>query len=344
MNKQLKVFATASVALLLLLSLFAAAVMAKDAGSVDSGSSGSSVSDSSGSGSSSNSDDNNDDEVADAKTDIRVKDAASNTEIRIKEDANKQTAEVRIKDAKAEVKVKTEGNTGFAGIISRLMSFLFGKREKAAETASTASQSAPAETTAQPDKAKDAASTAITTAPGITIDKTLSSGPGYPTGPLDLAVPATQMILDRVGTVKGTPAGQLEVKDRQYEIPLETVPPTVAAIPVTINGVSYTASEVKVISNLKTKAGTGQHSGTIDVDIDVPLGSTLPAGHITLQYSGSAIVSGSMISSGGLFKTSKMTGVFAGLVSEGTYTMTIIESGQTFGSPAIVSISTTSTV
>lgn len=162
------------------------------------------------------------------------------------------------------------------------------------------------------------------------------SGPGYPTGPLNLVVPSRQIFLDRVGQVKANGA-QLEIKDRQYEIPLETIPPTVASIPITINGVANVADELKVISNLKVKDGTGQHNGTIDVDID-----TLPGGHVTLDYQGTATVMGSTITSTGKFKTSKTTGIFSGLVAEGTYTMTIVESVSVAGAPATISITTIS--
>lgn len=158
------------------------------------------------------------------------------------------------------------------------------------------------------------------------------SGPGYPTGPLNLTVSAVQLLFDRVGQVKGG-----EVKGRQYEIPIDdTIPPTGAPVPVTINGVANTAG-VKVISNLKTKDGVGQHQGTIDVDMDI-----VPTGHVTLAYNGSATVVGSTITSKGTFKTAKTTGLFAGLIAEGTYEMTIVESGQVFGSPVTVSITTVS--
>lgn len=155
------------------------------------------------------------------------------------------------------------------------------------------------------------------------------SGPGYPTGPLNLVVSNTQLFLDKPGQVNGA-----EVKDRQYENPLETIPPTIVSLPITINGVANNANEIKVISNIKG----GQHSGTIDVDIDV-----LPAaGHLTLQYNGAATVAGGTITSAGTYKTAGTTGIFTGLVAEGTYTMTITESGNTVGSPASVSITTTS--
>ncbi len=157
-----------------------------------------------------------------------------------------------------------------------------------------------------------------------------SSGKGYPTGVLIMSVPATQLTLDRVGQVKGG-----EVKDRQYE--------GVGQLPVTIGGTLFYATEIKVISNLKAKNGIGQHSGTIDVDID-NIADPTRAGHVALQYQGSATVStslsGTTIVSGGTFKTSKTTGIFAGLVASGTYTMAILESGTTLGSPATVSITT----
>lgn len=162
------------------------------------------------------------------------------------------------------------------------------------------------------------------------------SGPGYPTGPLNLTLPASQLLFDRAGQVKEG-NGALEIKDRQYEAPLETIPPTFGAFPVAINGVLNTATELKVISNLKAQNGVGKHSGTIDIDID-----TVPAGHLTLSYSGSATVVGSTITSKGTFKTAKTTGIFAGLVANGTYNMTIVESGNTVGAPVTVTLSTAS--
>ncbi len=324
MKNNLKVSAVAII-MALLLAIAAAPLLAESGSSDDDSKSSDSSSDKSSSDSASKSSGNADDKAAANEEKVEVK---------IKENA--KTAEVRVKNANSEVRIKADANTGFAGVFSRLMSFLFGKNKDAEQLAANvqkANDNEQAEDAAQ--KAIDAAAmkeTVSTPAPGITIDKSLSSGPGYPTGPLDISLQSATLLLDRVGQVKGN-----EVKDRQYEVEF-------TAIPVTINGVSYTATEVKVISNLKTKAGAGQHSGTIDVDIDVPLGSTLPAGHIALEYKGSAIVSGSMITSGGVFKTSKMTGVFSGLVSEGTYTMSIIETGSTFGSPAIVSITTTSNI
>ncbi len=274
-----------------------------------------------------------DDKISDKpKTDITVKDGELKIEAKEGQDRIKTEVKASSNEQNAEVKVKTEARGAFANLISRLIASIFGKSEGSApEAANSGISDKEAEESEKTSAVEQAQKNSIATpAPGITIDKTLSSGPGYPTGPLDISLPPTQLLLDRVGQAKGT-----EVKDRQYEIEF-------SSIPLTINGVSYTATEVKVISNLKTKAGTGQHQGTIDVDIDVPLGSTLPAGHITLEYKGSAIVNGAMISSGGVFKTSKMTGIFAGLVSEGTYSMSIIETGNTFGSPAIVSITTTS--
>lgn len=166
----------------------------------------------------------------------------------------------------------------------------------------------------------------------------VAAGVGSETAPLELSVPETQLLLEKAGQVKGTPDGQLEVRGRQYEMPLDAVPSVSAAIPVTINGVRYAASEVKVISSLKAEAGTGEHSGTMDVDIDVPIGSALPAGHLTLEYKGSASVSGSLIASEGVFRLVKATGTFAGMKAEGIYTLTIVESGSAVGSPATVSI------
>lgn len=176
---------------------------------------------------------------------------------------------------------------------------------------------------------------AVQAAAGIIITGAVS-GPGYPTGPLNLTLPATQLLFDRAGQTKQG-GGQLEIKDRQYEAPLETIPPTLGAFPVTINGVANTATQLKVISSLKTKDGVGQHQGSIDVDID-----TVPAGHLTLAYSGTATVVGSTITSKGTFKTAKTTGIFAGLIAEGTYEMTIVESGSVAGAPVTVSLVTTS--
>lgn len=160
------------------------------------------------------------------------------------------------------------------------------------------------------------------------------SGPGYPTGPLNMVLPSSQLLLDRIGQVSEA-AGALNVKDRQFEAPLETIPPTLGSFPITINGVANTATQLKVISNLKAQGGIGQHQGTIDVDID-----TVPAGHVTLAYSGTATVAGSTTTSKGTFKTTSATGIFTGLVAEGTYEMTIVESGNTVGSPVMVSLTT----
>lgn len=148
-----------------------------------------------------------------------------------------------------------------------------------------------------------------------------ASGPGYGV-PLTVSVPSTQLLLDRVGEVKAQP-GQVEVKDRQYE--------GIGSLPVTINDTSFTANEIKVISNLRVKGGVGQHQGTVDIDID-----TVPGGHLTLEYKGSATLSGGTIVSGGTFKVVKATDIFALIRSEGTYVMTIVESGSTLGSPATV--------
>lgn len=154
------------------------------------------------------------------------------------------------------------------------------------------------------------------------------SGPGYPTGPLNISLSAVQLLFDRPGQVKGA-----EVTGRQYETPLDdTVPPIGVPVPITINGVANTAG-VKIISNMKKN----QHQGTINID------DTVPALHATLQYNGTATVVGSTITSRGTFKTSKCTGVCAGLVAEGTYEMTITEPAQLiFGAPVIVSLTTVS--
>ncbi len=154
------------------------------------------------------------------------------------------------------------------------------------------------------------------------------SGPGYPTGPLDMDTGAVSMLLDRVGQVK-TQGDKMEVKDRQYEAN--------GSFPVTINGANLNATEIKVLSDLKLDAGTGDHQGTIDVDID-----SVPGGHITLDYQGTATMTGDTIASAGTFETTETTGIFDGLVAEGTYVMTIVESGDTLGSGVIVTISTRS--
>lgn len=192
-----------------------------------------------------------------------------------------------------------------------------------------------AEPVAEPVKLPKATSTPEQAAAGIIIHGGVS-GPGYPTGPLSLSLINTTLLFDRIGAVKEG-IGSLEIKDRQYEAPLETIPPTMGAFPVMINGVANTATQVKVISNLKTQNGVGQHSGTIDIDID-----TVPAGHVTLAYDGTATVVGSTITSKGTFKTAKTTGIFAGLVANGTYNMTILESGTMVGSPVTLNLTTVS--
>lgn len=265
--------------------------------------------------------------------------------VEAREGLNEFKADVRVKDSNSRqitgVSVKAEAKGGFAGVLSRLFASLFGRQQAQSEAVNKADD-APVQSVLSEDssgiqsQSLQAQGKVSSPAPGIVIDKALSSGQGYPTGPLDISLPASQLLLDRIGQVREKP-GEFEVRDRQYEAEF-------AAIPVLINGISYIATEVKVISSLKAKAGAAQHQGTIDIDIDVPLGSALPAGHITLEYKGSAVVSGALISSGGVFRTSKMTGVFAALVSEGTYSMTIIETGSALGSPATVSITTTSSV
>ncbi len=336
MKNNLKISAIAMI-MALLLATAAAPLLAESGSGSDSSNdekeSGSEKSSSdddstgSNSGSSGRSDSSEDKTNDKPKTDVQAKDGELKVEVTDGESRLKVEAKT---NSNGQAEVKTEARGGFAGLISRLIASIFGRSGSApSEDADSGTSSEEAAEGGQASEAaKERESKVTTPAPGITIDKSLSSGPGYPTGPLDISLPSTQLLLDRVGQVKGN-----EIKDRQYEVEF-------AAVPVTINGASYTATEIKVISNLKGN----KHEGTIDVDIDVPLGSTLPAGHITLEYKGSAIISGSMISSGGVFKTSKMTGVFAGLVSEGTYSMSIIETGSTFGSLAIVSITTTSNI
>lgn len=368
MHKNQKKLYSLLVVFLLIASIAMYAVAAKDGDSSSGSSSGSSDSSSSNSASSSSKSSNtasNDDVKKDAmkaddKNNANAKDDKNRFKIEVKNDKKKAEArdgnnklKVEVKDDKnnqnMEVKVKAESKNGFGDIISRLLSFIFGKKTNEAEKAPEAAASAQASVNAQAQAGQgvtaetqenEAAApvnqaSAAAQAAGVIITGGVS-GPGYPTGPLNLVVPSTQLFLDKVGQVKQ--GAQLEVKGRQYEVPLETIPPTTASIPITINGVANTANEIKVISNLKVKNGVGQHSGTIDVDIDV-----LPAaGHLTLQYSGTATVAGSTITSGGVFKTAKSTGIFAGLVAEGTYMMTIAESGSTQGAPATVTITTTS--
>ncbi|MBI2865834.1 MAG: hypothetical protein HYX99_00540, partial [Chloroflexi bacterium] len=90
--------------------------------------------------------------------------------------------------------------------------------------------------------------------------------------------------------------------------------------------------------DLRVRDGVGQHQGTIDIDID-----TIPGGHLTLEYRGSATVSGSTIISSGTFKVVKATDIFNGIRSEGSYTLTIVESGDTLGAPATVTFSASGT-
>ncbi len=93
------------------------------------------------------------------------------------------------------------------------------------------------------------------------------SGPGYPTGPLDVAMKA-DLTLSDPGQVKGV-GGEQEVKDRQYQ--------GTGEYDVSINGASLTASKVVITSNLKFEGETAQHRGKIDIDVNAPAG-----GHITL--------------------------------------------------------------
>ncbi|MBI2866530.1 MAG: hypothetical protein HYX99_04145 [Chloroflexi bacterium] len=161
----------------------------------------------------------------------------------------------------------------------------------------------------------------------------IPGGPGYGV-PLAVSVSSTRLLLDRVGEVKEKP-GEFEVRDRQYE--------ATGSFPVSITSTvssvtTFNANEIKVISNLRVRDGTGEHQGTVDIDIDA-----LPGGHLTLEFRGSVAVSGSTITSSGTFRVVQATGVFAGIRSEGPYTLTIVESGATLGSPAMVTFSASGT-
>lgn len=155
-------------------------------------------------------------------------------------------------------------------------------------------------------------------------------GGGAAGGALNLQIHATSLVLDRIGQVKADP-GKLEVKDRQYEAS--------GVFPFVLNGGAQTASSLKVISNLKLQAGTGQQQGTIDVDLDFPLPVT---GHLTLEFQANASMTGSTITSVGTFKVIKATGVFVPATNaQGSLNMTIVETAQTVGAPVTVQVSAT---
>ena len=150
-------------------------------------------------------------------------------------------------------------------------------------------------------------------------------------GSLTVSVVGIELPLDRVGEVRDE-GDRLEIRDRQHE-------GEDGAFPVTINGTGFLADEIKVISDLKVRDGASEHRGTIDIDID-----RIPGGHITLEYKGTATISGSTTSgftihSSGEFKVTKATDIFEGIRAEGSYNMTIIESGSTLGNLATVTIS-----
>ncbi|MBI4289346.1 MAG: hypothetical protein HY671_13085 [Chloroflexi bacterium] len=153
-------------------------------------------------------------------------------------------------------------------------------------------------------------------------------GPGYPTGPLNMTISGAQLTTGVVGQVNEQ-GGQLEIKGRQYA--------AAGFFPVTINDVSRIANEIKVVSNLKLTAGSGQHQGSLDIDI-----AAAPGGHVTLEYQGTATMTGSAIMSKGSFKTTKTTGTFAGLVADGSYDMSIVELASGQGAPAMITIITKS--
>ncbi len=142
---------------------------------------------------------------------------------------------------------------------------------------------------------------------------------------LTISVDSVDLPLDRVGEVKNK-GDELEIKDRQYEGEL-------GFFPTNINGTGFQADEIKVISDLKIRDSVGEHRGTIDIDID-----SIPGGHITLEYRGTATRKLSTISSSGQFKVIRATGIFDAIRASGSYIMTIVESGNTLGSPATVTI------
>lgn len=150
-------------------------------------------------------------------------------------------------------------------------------------------------------------------------------------GPLIVSIESIELPLDRVGEVRDE-GDRFEVRDRQHEGEF-------GAFTVTINGTGFLADEIKIISDIKVRDGIGEHRGTIDIDID-----SVPGGHITLEYRGTATISGSTASgftivSSGEFKVTKATDMFEGIRAEGGYDMTIMESGSTLGDLATVTVS-----
>lgn len=170
----------------------------------------------------------------------------------------------------------------------------------------------------------------VTVAIGL-VAMLLASGAASTGGSLAVSINSVELPLDRVGEVRDE-GDRFEVKDRQYE-------GEVGAFPVTINGTDFLADEIKVISDLKVRDGIGEHRGTIDIDID-----SVPGGHITLEYKGTATISGSTTSgftivSSGEFKVTKATDIFDGIRAEGSYDMTLMESGSSRGDLVTVTVS-----
>lgn len=150
-------------------------------------------------------------------------------------------------------------------------------------------------------------------------------------GSLTISVDGVELPLDDEGEVRDE-GDRLEIRDRQHEGEFGT-------FPVTINGTGFLADEIKVISNLKVRDGASEHRGTIEIDID-----SIPGGRITLEYRGTATISGSTASgftivSSGEFKVTKATDMFEGIRAEGGYDMTIMESGSSRGDLATVTVS-----
>ena len=151
-------------------------------------------------------------------------------------------------------------------------------------------------------------------------------------GPLTISVVNVVLPLDRVGEVRDE-GDRLEVRDRRYEGEAGT-------FRVAIDDTGFLADEIKVTSDLKVQGGIGEHRGTIEIDID----NSTRNGRITLEYRGTASVSGSTTSgftivSRGDFKVTETRGIFNGMRAEGSYNMTIVESGSTLGSSATTTIS-----
>ena len=138
--------------------------------------------------------------------------------------------------------------------------------------------------------------------------------------------------LDRLGEVRDE-GDRFEIRDRRYE-------GEEGAFPVTINNIGFSADEIKVTSDVRIRDGVGEHQGTIEIDID-----GTPRGRITLEYRGTvtsksgSAEDGFTIVSEGEFKVTEAKDIFDGIRAEGTYSMTIMESGSMRDDPATVTIS-----